>query len=55
MKDQFGLILLVIVIVILVGGFVLMARGRKPRTPRQSDAKARQEHREHEDRRRDDT
>lgn len=51
MKDQFGLILLVIIVVILVGGFALLSRGRRPRTPKGNETTAQHEARRHEDER----
>ena len=54
MKDQFGLILLIIVMVILVGGFAGVAWGRRPRTRRDSGETAGQEARQHEENRHDD-
>ncbi len=51
MNDQFGLVLLVIVIVILAGGYVFLSRGRRPRTPKETELKSKQERHDQERRR----
>lgn len=51
MNDQFGLILIIIVVIIFVGGFAFLSWGRQPRSPRETDAKAREEQEQHDKRR----
>lgn len=53
MNDQFGLVVIVIVVIILVGGFVFVTWGRRPRSPRATDATAREEQDQHGNRRED--